>query len=113
MTRGSTGLSHFGTNPMLTGQLCFASSTPLVLRNYWKLFFVLAQSLTRLRKCSPPCYSQSRLWPCRNSPSITGEQSWPGSRSEEHTSELQSRRDFVCRLLLEKKKIESLSFYTP
>src|SRR5690349_21640189 len=27
-----------------------------------------------------------------------------GTRSEEHTSELQSRRDLVCRLLLEKKK---------
>src|SRR6267378_7818670 len=28
------------------------------------------------------------------------------ARSEEHTSELQSRRDLVCRLLLEKKKKE-------
>src|SRR5690606_41612634 len=28
----------------------------------------------------------------------------PGSRSEEHTSELQSRENLVCRLLLEKKK---------
>src|SRR5438874_10441154 len=28
----------------------------------------------------------------------------PADRSEEHTSELQSRRDLVCRLLLEKKK---------
>src|SRR2546428_10236086 len=28
----------------------------------------------------------------------------PGTRSEEHTSELQSRSDLVCRLLLEKKK---------
>src|SRR6185312_17479166 len=27
-----------------------------------------------------------------------------GNRSEEHTSELQSRSDLVCRLLLEKKK---------
>src|SRR6266496_3288424 len=27
-------------------------------------------------------------------------------RSEEHTSELQSRRDIVCRLLLEKKKVK-------
>src|SRR5438034_4651164 len=27
-----------------------------------------------------------------------------GSRSEEHTSELQSHSDLVCRLLLEKKK---------
>src|SRR5947207_9633610 len=29
-------------------------------------------------------------------------------RSEEHTSELQSHSDLVCRLLLEKKKIISL-----
>src|SRR5690349_23045515 len=28
-------------------------------------------------------------------------------RSEEHTSELQSRRDLVCRLLLEKKKTKT------
>src|SRR2546421_6409393 len=28
-----------------------------------------------------------------------------GPRSEEHTSELQSRSDLVCRLLLEKKKV--------
>src|SRR5207249_79864 len=28
---------------------------------------------------------------------------WPRERSEEHTSELQSRFDLVCRLLLEKK----------
>src|SRR5690554_7771559 len=32
----------------------------------------------------------------------TGHQ--PGNRSEEHTSELQSRPHLVCRLLLEKKK---------
>src|SRR5260221_5188303 len=30
-----------------------------------------------------------------------------GLRSEEHTSELQSHSDLVCRLLLEKKKTES------
>src|SRR3989441_6452354 len=30
--------------------------------------------------------------------------SWPWSRSEEHTSELQSLAYLVCRLLLEKKK---------
>src|SRR5258707_8737968 len=29
-----------------------------------------------------------------------------GGRSEEHTSELQSRQYLVCRLLLEKKKIK-------
>src|SRR5690349_23695486 len=32
----------------------------------------------------------------------------PVDRSEEHTSELQSRRDLVCRLLLEKKNIHSI-----
>src|SRR5204863_9685064 len=40
---------------------------------------------------------------------------WPilvaGGRSEEHTSELQSRRDLVCRLLLEKKKIKRVTRY--
>src|SRR5690349_24178568 len=35
-------------------------------------------------------------------------------RSEEHTSELQSRRDLVCRLLLEKKKCNAaLATYPP
>src|SRR5690625_7026856 len=33
-------------------------------------------------------------------------------RSEEHTSELQSRGHIVCRLLLEKKKQENLKNYT-
>src|SRR2546422_2721842 len=33
---------------------------------------------------------------------------WPGDRSEEHTSELQSRLHLVCRLLLEKKKKKKL-----
>src|SRR3712207_8810113 len=37
-----------------------------------------------------------------------------GARSEEHTSELQSRQYLVCRLLLEKKKINSVSIpYNP
>src|SRR2546421_8849991 len=35
-----------------------------------------------------------------------GESVRPLGRSEEHTSELQSRSDLVCRLLLEKKKKE-------
>src|SRR5690349_22119179 len=42
---------------------------------------------------------------------VSGKSLWGASRgrrasdrSEEHTSELQSRRDLVCRLLLEKKK---------
>src|SRR5256885_3170224 len=34
-------------------------------------------------------------------------QSWKKTRSEEHTSELQSPCNLVCRLLLEKKKKQS------
>src|SRR3712207_7699251 len=34
-----------------------------------------------------------------------------GDRSEEHTSELQSRQYLVCRLLLEKKKTQSYTCY--
>src|SRR3712207_7834680 len=34
---------------------------------------------------------------------------WQVRRSEEHTSELQSRQYLVCRLLLEKKKRDSLA----
>src|SRR3712207_7290727 len=35
----------------------------------------------------------------------------PHHRSEEHTSELQSRQYLVCRLLLEKKKISHDLYY--
>src|SRR5437899_9823633 len=34
----------------------------------------------------------------------------PPCRSEEHTSELQSLRHLVCRLLLEKKKINKMKY---
>src|SRR3712207_8102999 len=40
---------------------------------------------------------------CRADPAAAA-----GHRSEEHTSELQSRQYLVCRLLLEKKKINTL-----
>src|SRR6185369_17784563 len=48
---------------------------------------------SRPSRCRPTCGSTSP-WP----------RSWPWSRSEEHTSELQSHLNLVCRLLLEKKK---------
>src|SRR5438270_4085434 len=47
---------------------------------------------------SPPCGSQSRS--CSTATSIR----FTPTRSEEHTSELQSQSNIVCRLLLEKKK---------
>src|SRR4051812_49833878 len=46
-------------------------------------------------------------WPrptCRSRPTPSSRALRPGGRSEEHTSELQSHVNLVCRLLLEKKK---------
>src|SRR2546429_2576021 len=42
------------------------------------------------------------------SPESFGRWQCPHPRSEEHTSELQSRLHLVCRLLLEKKKLVQL-----
>src|SRR2546429_6677509 len=39
----------------------------------------------------------------------SGQKKADNNRSEEHTSELQSRLHLVCRLLLEKKKINKMS----
>src|SRR3712207_8676133 len=50
--------------------------------------------LSELRLTSPPLLSAGRPPAARLLP----------KRSEEHTSELQSRQYLVCRLLLEKKK---------
>src|SRR5204862_5504958 len=47
--------------------------------------------------------SSVRQFACTWSHAARGNEDRHG-RSEEHTSELQSRRDLVCRLLLEKKK---------
>src|SRR5438874_8582010 len=52
---------------------------------------------TLFRSPAAPRRHRSRTW-------RRGIDQGHGRRSEEHTSELQSRRDLVCRLLLEKKK---------
>src|SRR2546430_11560053 len=41
-------------------------------------------------------------------PALAFRSGLPGLRSEEHTSELQSQSNLVCRLLLEKKKNKML-----
>src|SRR2546428_991470 len=63
-------------------------------------FLSVLESASKVRDCEGPAVSNLR--------------------SEEHTSELQSRSDLVCRLLLEKKKkytklppMHSSTTYTP
>src|SRR3712207_7761971 len=46
------------------------------------------------------------------SPQAEADLQTQGQRSEEHTSELQSRQYLVCRLLLEKKKKINITLYT-
>src|SRR5438034_1776204 len=65
-----------------------------------------AESRSTLSSSNAPCLWASVSWMRTTSPGLsstrrirTGE-----ARSEEHTSELQSHSDLVCRLLLEKKK---------
>src|SRR2546429_6486094 len=86
-------------------------------------------TLFRSRR-SPPRFRRRRLWCHRNSGDKTSRLASPhrkrtlrvslrrpcesalshssSRRSEEHTSELQSRLHLVCRLLLEKKKLTLL-----
>src|SRR2546426_2100370 len=51
----------------------------------------------------PRSYDRARPTPLVIS--MHGAAGWPAQRSEEHTSELQSPCNLVCRLLLEKKKL--------
>src|SRR5207248_9644772 len=62
----------------------------------------------RLRKAIPSLAGwtrrRTRRLPCCNAPRESGILPKNVERSEEHTSELQSPYDLVCRLLLEKKQ---------
>src|SRR2546422_3638268 len=60
-------------------------------------------TLFRSRKTTSATRSRRRSSPSRRTSTTLS-----GRRSEEHTSELQSRLHLVCRLLLEKKKKERL-----
>src|SRR5438445_5118047 len=60
---------------------------------------------TMISACSPRCATSSTPTTWMSSHARTSR------RSEEHTSELQSRQYLVCRLLLEKKKQDAYTDY--
>src|SRR5260370_21751978 len=75
------------------------------------------------RRCLPTCALRFRRKRCSAKNSLPFPQghrtrpNWPAApssraRSEEHTSELQSHLNLVCRLLLEKKKKDKNPFMT-
>src|SRR3712207_7828104 len=68
-----------------------------LFRSFWLIPTLLALALVLLGMVPPP-----RAAPRGKTADAPICQ---GARSEEHTSELQSRQYLVCRLLLEKKKL--------
>src|SRR5699024_12583679 len=74
-------------------------------RNYRRPYTTLFRSSSSAWGGSRRRPSSARISASRGS---TGSGSSARARSEEHTSELQSRFDLVCRLLLEKKKRTSI-----
>src|SRR5258706_1489636 len=54
--------------------------------------------------CRTPAFAAASAGWCRQSTAKAGVRQCIEHRSEEHTSELQSLTNLVCRLLLEKKK---------
>src|SRR3712207_7858994 len=74
-------------------------------------YTTLFRSRASVRCTSAPALEQNHFWPESSHPSpVSRATHWfaptslpPVRRSEEHTSELQSRQYLVCRLLLEKK----------
>src|SRR2546422_5489426 len=96
----------------------------LILRSFFFFFNDTATTeiyTLSLHDALPICHSLPGLPP---RPDPLGSLEWPGGRnflqgflfvlkdvrSEEHTSELQSRLHLVCRLLLEKKKNKNRKF---
>src|SRR6266540_4412461 len=65
-------------------------------------------TLFRSPPAPPSPGSRARAPRCAGRPS----RRCAGRRSEEHTSELQSHHDLVCRLLLEKKKTNQFNSLT-
>src|SRR5262249_60204926 len=105
-----TSCDHHLTPPPIA-LLLFFSTLPRPPRS--PLFPYTTLFRSRATEATGRCQARVRhplmtCWPERPRPAInpspTGRHVISGWRSEEHTSELQSLTNLVCRLLLEKKK---------
>src|SRR5206468_11881747 len=85
-------LSLHDALPISPWRISFSSSASLYLPSSSVIFGAYIGPFSGL----PPTFPPSRF--------ARWQSVQPTMRSEEHTSELQSRSDLVCRLLLEKKK---------
>src|SRR5690606_42152793 len=98
-------LCSFLTDTATTDLYTLSLHDALPIFSTWVTFCGWSTSIPE-RKSSGSATSSRTAWKRRATPSPfppTGSTTM-SSRSEEHTSELQSRENLVCRLLLEKKK---------
>src|SRR2546422_2243926 len=79
-------------------------------------YTTLFRSLGHVRRCTGANHVPRTTHPAAQPPGALAEQihghERTEDRSEEHTSELQSRLHLVCRLLLEKKKMKNDKYCT-
>src|SRR6266540_5519939 len=99
-TKATRGCPRHGSRRFGRRCLPIVHSSPTT--RHWRTSWDLVRRMTRVlcgtRGCWTSC-SNTRFRPTAR-------------RSEEHTSELQSHHDLVCRLLLEKKKKNKKQYYT-
>src|SRR2546430_11675198 len=89
----------------------------------WMFFFFNDTATTEIYTLSLhdalPICANSRIFPCSTRMVVSGphspmaDRSISQVRSEEHTSELQSQSNLVCRLLLEKKRVATPGRHCP
>src|SRR5690606_42017936 len=107
------GAAHRITPRPQTCALCLHDALPISARRAVTAFTTWSRwahrpAIVRNRSSSASSVKPNASQNLANIGSVaTPTKTWPSSaskRSEEHTSELQSRENLVCRLLLEKEK---------
>src|SRR2546422_1211247 len=94
-TSAGSGYSHIRNGRGKSGRLTRKTITPTICaRNCTRILITTSAAITSASRKKQKTVAI---------PPITSSETY-GKRSEEHTSELQSRLHLVCRLLLEKKK---------
>src|SRR5262245_11925679 len=99
----------FTTRPISCFTLCSRSVVPIWPRKYFETTMLVACCDHDLGISTSRCSNTTSPF---SLPITAARSNEKGDRSEEHTSELQSLRHLVCRLLLEKKKNNKNNRYT-
>src|SRR2546430_12703402 len=105
----------------MTDEACIVYRNGISLRRDVSFFFFQAEdgirdlTVTGVQTCALPIWSSRLKYSAsrRDFSSVEVVAPIASTRSEEHTSELQSQSNLVCRLLLEKKKKKTILIVRP